>query len=73
MTKIYESPDRGKTVYERDVGSNQKRLIKSEGFDDLQDHMLWNEIRLAAKTNPALQKAVARVKMLYRLSINDPK
>ena len=73
MTKIYESPDGGKTVYERDIGSNQKKLIKSEGFDDLQDHMLWNEIRLAAKTNPALQKAVNRVKMLYRLSVDDPK
>lgn len=73
MTKIYESPDKGHTVYERDFGSNKKTLIKSEGDKDLEDYQLWNEIRLAAKTNPALQKAVSRVKMIYRLSIDDPK
>ncbi len=73
MTKIYESPDGGKTVFERETGSLKRNLIRSEGLDDLNDHLLWVEIRKAAKTNPALQKAVARVKMLYRLSVDDPK
>jgi hypothetical protein len=27
--KIYESPDRGKTIYERDFGSTERRLIKT--------------------------------------------
>ena len=73
MKKIYESPDSGKTVYERGFGSTDKKIIKSEGMQDLEDHQLWVEIRQAAKTNPALQKALSRVKMLYRLSVDDPK
>jgi len=27
--KIYESPDKGKTIYERDFGSIERREIKS--------------------------------------------
>lgn len=27
--KIYESPDRGKTVYERDFGSRKRTLVKT--------------------------------------------
>jgi len=27
--KIYESPDKGKTVYEREFGSTQRTLIKT--------------------------------------------
>lgn len=30
-TKIYESPDGGKTVYSRNIGESQKTLIKNEG------------------------------------------
>ena len=40
----------------------------SEGQRDLADHNEWIKIRLEAKSNPALQKAVDRVKMLYKLS-----
>ena len=27
MKKVYESPDKGKTVYERDFGSDIRRLV----------------------------------------------
>jgi len=30
MTKIYESPDSGETVYEREFGETEHTLIKSE-------------------------------------------
>lgn len=83
---IYESPDGGKTVYAREHGSLEKKLIGyqydinnshvntfSPGQRDFDDHILWNEIRQAAKTNPALQKAMDRVKLLYRLSKDNPK
>jgi hypothetical protein len=67
-TYIYESPDGGKTVYAREAGTNQRRLVGySEGARDLDEHRLWNEIRIAARTNPALRKQVERVIMLYRL------
>lgn len=29
--KIYESPDKGKTVYSRNIGESQRTLIKDEG------------------------------------------
>jgi len=83
---IYESPDGGKTVYAREFGTNHKQLVGYQydmnnshiqtnniGQKDLEDHILWNEIRQAAKTNPALQKAMERVKLIYRLSKDDPK
>jgi hypothetical protein len=73
MTKIYESPDKGKTVYEREMGSLERTITYSEGMKELEEHKLWIEIRKAAKTNRALHKACERVKILYRLSIDDPK
>jgi hypothetical protein len=27
--KIYESPDKGKTIYEREFGSTERRIIKT--------------------------------------------
>lgn len=27
--KIFESPDRGKTIYERDFGSTERRIVKT--------------------------------------------
>lgn len=73
MTKIYESPDGGKTVYQREIGKLERTLIKNDGILDLEDHRLWNEIRRVAKTNPALQQACERVKLIYRLTVDDPK
>lgn len=69
---IYESPDGGKTVFARKFGTNEKRIIglnldRSAGEKDLDDHVMWNEIRQAARTNPALQRACENVIMLYKL------
>jgi hypothetical protein len=41
---------------------------RSEGQQELDDHNEWIKIRLAGKGNPALQKAIERVKILYKLS-----
>ena len=41
--KIYESPDRGETVYEREFGSTEKNLIKTSVQQQ------WN---ITYKTNP---------------------
>lgn len=83
---IYESPDGGKTIYAREFNSLEKKLVgyqydfnnshvnnKSPGQKDYEEHILWNEIRQAAKTNPALQKAMERAILIYRLSKDDPK
>ena len=41
---------------------------RTEGKKELDDHNEWIKIRLAGKDNPALQKAIDRVKILYKLS-----
>jgi hypothetical protein len=40
--------------------------------DHLQDSKMWGQIRQEAKTNPALQKALDRAIMIYRLSKDNP-
>ena len=75
MTKIYESPDGGKTVYARETGSSSRTLIgwngsaKPKYIDELR---LWQDIRDSAKTNPALQKALDNVIIIYKLSKDNP-
>lgn len=34
MEKIYESPDGGKTVYQREAGSSDRELVKSSNDSD---------------------------------------
>jgi hypothetical protein len=73
MTRIFESPDKGETVYARDMGSTE-RVIHSESekrkslHDDIKESQLWGNIHRAAKTNPALQEALDRVKITYYLT-----
>jgi hypothetical protein len=84
MTKIFESPDKGKTVYAREFGTVDKELSSYQvdysdlyetekiriGKEELAEEMLWRQIRLAAKTNMTLHKALERAKLLYRLTKN---
>jgi hypothetical protein len=81
-TYIYERT--GDEIYARETGKTEKMLV---GYDHtldprtsdgrpLREHILedkmWGEIRRAAKTNPALQKALDRAIMIYRLSKDKP-
>jgi hypothetical protein len=81
---VYESPDGGRTIYAREVGADlsTRKVVgwaydkndpnydpRSDGQKELADHNEWIKIRLAGKNNPALQKAIDRVKMLYKLSM----
>jgi hypothetical protein len=78
MPKIFESPDGGKTVYSREFGSIDRHPVgwefdkrTSDGrplHDHIMENKLWGEIRRAAKSNPALQDAMDRVKVLYYIS-----
>lgn len=61
---IYER-DKG-TVYAREFGSSERRVI---GMDyPVTDPVNWHDVEIVAKTNPALQHALDRVIMLYKLS-----
>lgn len=72
--KIFESPDGGVTVYEREAGSSDRRLTEEskrrhdEMYATMQENKLWGAIRRAAKTNPTLQDALDRAIIIYELS-----
>jgi hypothetical protein len=77
---IYERADG--VTYAREFGATERHPVGWE-FDSrtsdgrpLRDHImdskLWGEIRRAAPTNPALQKALDRAIMIYRLSKDNP-
>ena len=71
-------------MYAREFGESDRTLIGYTHIADprtndgrpLHDHImeskLWGEIHRAAPTNPALQKALDRAIMIYRLSKDKP-
>jgi hypothetical protein len=82
-TYIYERADG--IVYQREFGSDPSTRTEtgwhydprtSDGrplHDHIMDSKLWGEIHRAARTNPTLQEALDRVKIIYELSKNDAK
>ena len=83
-TYVYER--NGEEIYAREAGKSDRKLVgyqyenridpRTNDGRPLHEHMkedqLWDEIREAAKTNKALQKAIERVKVIYRLSKDNP-
>ena len=81
-TYIYER--NGDEIYARESGKTERTLVGYDHKPDprtndgrpLHEHMLedkmWGEIRRMAPTNPALQKALDRAIMIYRLSKDKP-
>jgi len=82
-TYVYER--NGDEIYAREFGKKDRKLIgyKYEFPDSrtndgrpLREHILedkmWGDIRREAKTNPALQTALDRAIMIYRLSKDKP-
>lgn len=68
--KIYESPDGGWTVYEREVGSVTRTLIQEDRNsiqNQLKEDQLWAQIRRRAHTHPGLQSELERVIVYYNL------
>jgi len=82
-TLIYERVDN--VVYAREVGADPSTRTEigwnydprtSDGrplHDHIMDSKLWGEIHRAAKTNPSLQEALERVKIIYHLSKENAK
>jgi hypothetical protein len=81
-TYVYER--NGNEIYARESGQTDRQLIgyKYDPFnppkssptlhEQIMESKLWGDIHREAKTNPALQKALDRVIMIYRLSKDNP-
>jgi histidinol-phosphate/aromatic aminotransferase/cobyric acid decarboxylase-like protein len=69
MTDIFESPDKGETIYVRQAGSIDRYLVKEDILirDQVREQQLWHEIRIAARTNTTLADILDQAKMVYAL------
>ena len=70
MVKIYESPDGGETIFERDTKTGKRIMIEKPQHPDywILDHE-WKEItEMSIRGNKALQKSLNELKLLYNLS-----
>jgi len=67
--KVYESPDGGETIYEREIGSSVRTLVKenTSKIEQIREDKLWGNIRRAAKTNTTLADILEQAKMVYAL------
>jgi hypothetical protein len=77
-TYIYERADG--IIYAREFGADpaDRFIVGYESGKDyeplvnsIRENQLWNEIRRVAEINPALQEALDRVKVLYKLSKDE--
>lgn len=63
---IYESPDEGKTVYRREVGSVTREMLSSPSKpDDLFRYAEFVQIIDLSYKNPALKKALENLLIIY--------
>lgn len=76
-TYIYERANG--VVYAREMGADPSTRFEigyelTDAYDvhsSIRENQLWNNIRLAAQTNPALQEALDRAMVIYELSKKD--
>lgn len=69
MPKIFESPDGGATIYEREIGQPHKTLVKENNWllTKMAEDKMWGEIRRMAETNPAMKEYTDKCIELYHL------
>lgn len=69
MSKIYESPDGGKTVFVRESGQSTRTLVNNNRslHDSIMESKMWGEIQRMGDTHPAMREELDRVIMLYHL------
>lgn len=83
-TYIYER--QGGTVYAREMGSpaetrfaigydweldTNPARVKGASLESIRENQYWHTILIAAKSNPMLQEAIERVKILYEMTKKD--
>jgi len=74
---IFESPDKGLTIYARQAGSTERFRISSNGnlgigttppSMNINQYNEWSDILDTAEKNPAVKAALDRLKATYYLS-----
>lgn len=83
-TYIYER--QGGTIYAREMGADPSTReaigwdwepetnparVRGASRESILENQQWHQILTAAKTDPALQEAIERVKLLYHLGKQD--
>lgn len=73
MVKIYESPDGGKTVFERDTDSGERICIEKPVFPawHITEYEFHEIQELAEDGNKTLQNLLKEVKLVFELSYKD--
>jgi hypothetical protein len=76
MTKIFESPDSGDTVYVRNMGEADRQLhhVSSKHSDllkQMREDQIWNQIRKHARTDAGLQELLEPAIMYYKLKYDN--
>ena len=70
---VYESPDGGRTVYQREIGSSERKLtkeslkIRNDVISEMQENKLWGAIRRKAADDPALAELLSHAIVYYKL------
>lgn len=69
---IYESPDKGETIYARKAGSTERVLLSMSEkawsrINEQEQAEVWKDIRELAKTNPSLNNVMDRLLVVYNL------
>jgi hypothetical protein len=65
---VYESPDRGDTLYRRRAGTNQRELVREGPLrKKVLRSQLWRDIFEAAETDPELQHMIEQVEIYHAL------
>jgi hypothetical protein len=69
MPKIYESPDKGDTIYEREAGSSARVLVKENSavIEELREAKMWGKIRRMARRDAGLRELLERAIIYYKL------
>lgn len=74
---IYESPDKGNTIYAREFNVQNRTLVQGSGGSGKVDGDFqtvvslghkYSDILKTAETNPALKKAVEEMELIYGLT-----
>jgi hypothetical protein len=68
---VYARESRADPLSREAIGWDADSYPESMAFNVLKESNYWRDILIAAKTNPTLQEALDRVKIIYELSKKD--